>query len=370
MSTAVDELNEQLFLSLEASPPDLDLETLSTRSFLYTFCGIEDYTPTFPSESFSLVSDWSLAFLNTENSFAKSTGPDVAPTKRKLELEEADSDAELRRTRTRTSSGTGVLPSFNCLSNLDFRAHRAFREYRISRGYDRALGNSKTLRTRSVTVSSVSSIADVARRVTDRRRTFTTQDASVFSGPNYSPAVFDTENSPVARAHEDTPEVIPKSPSKLSGLSNRDVNVSKLPASLPSDLFSFTSASDREASLDSPLLQLLAEFNSSSNAIPDHSPPPLDTTSLSSSSFSDNFSPKHAIKVSESNEHTVRSPSKSPGPFSSPLSSLTSSPCSSVSTIRIRVSSSDSDDEENLLDHTPSSPLAPYTTRRNSNCLG
>ncbi|KAL0061529.1 hypothetical protein AAF712_011672 [Marasmius tenuissimus] len=319
MSTTVDELNEQLFRSLEASPPDLDLETLSTRSFLYTFCGIEDYTPTFPSESLSLVSDWSLAFLNTENPFARSTGPDIAPTKRKFELEEADFDAELRRTRTRTSSGTGILPSFNCLSNLDFRAHRAFREYRSSRGYDGALGNNKTLRSRSVTVSS---IADVARRVTDRRRIFTTQDASVFSGPNYSPAVFDTENSPAAHAHKDTPEVIPKSPSKLSGLSNCDINVSKSSAPSPSNLFSFTPASDREASLDSPLLQLLAEFNSSSNAIPDHSPPsPLDTRSLSGSSFSDTLSSKHSIEVPELQEHTVRSPSKSRTILESPFKS-------------------------------------------------
>ena len=154
MSTAVDELNEQFLQSIEVLPSEFDLEALSSRSFLYSFCGREDYPPgptliPFDAELFpgSDFLTWA-----TGNPFASLPGMG-APTvskKRKVYLDEAELDI---RTRARTSSGSeaGVLPSFNCLSNLDLRAQRAFREYRISRGYD----NSKTRRNRSLTASSI-----------------------------------------------------------------------------------------------------------------------------------------------------------------------------------------------------------------------
>ncbi|KAL0571716.1 hypothetical protein V5O48_010240 [Marasmius crinis-equi] len=347
MATDIDELNEQIFQSFENDPFEIDVEILSDRSFYYSFCGgIElQYSPTWPAEPFLGSVDLSLEPFIIEDPFSHGTN---TTGKRKLELEDVE-ELEMvhRRTRTRTSSSNGLLPSYNCLANLDLRAHRAFQAYRDGEGR-KAASRARNRRARSLTTSLKGS--------DESNHTILTPSVhSQASGFIYSPAISEIENAKTNKGKaKDTAKSKPSSPTKPSGLSNRNINVAQSTPSSSLDLFS----TNDPVSLPTPLVQLLSDYNFSTAK---HGRAFTTPSSFSSTTFS---TPSTSEPSTCSNSNASWSSS-----IRSTTPTLYSSSQGSAVTVRITSSNSD-EDLQNYLFQAPSSPLARFSTRRNWSCLG
>ncbi|KAF9257065.1 hypothetical protein L218DRAFT_1081076 [Marasmius fiardii PR-910] len=373
----INELNDELIKSFEADHSHVDLDALFHRSFCYSFCGAEEYSlPWLSAEDFpTALSGFLDDVKNVDNVLEN-------PRKRKLG-EDHWEDESFHHARTRTSNSNGLLPSFNCFSNMDLRARRVFQAYRNEHS-TQAINRDKSFNAHS-------------RRQTEPVGTHLKTDVNDEEG--FSPCIAryksksKVQNTPeitalkIDRRHTTKPIPI------KAGLAARNMNVVDLLTSCTHPLLS------NNTSVPLPLDDTDCQAYSDSGIqflpiLPDFSLAHLGSSGSHSTAFEDFFMPTESPMMVASTSSTTSTLKKSPSrhrrartatgtaPFSvlsfavdppglskvaseshASLSSFTSSVSSEED---IRVAGSHSEDEQDL---ASSSPLARFSKRPKSICF-
>ncbi|KAG7099940.1 hypothetical protein E1B28_001733 [Marasmius oreades] len=367
--TDINELNNELINSLEAPHSDVDLDALFYRSFCFSFCGTEEHSlPWSLGEVFGFPTE-----LAEFNDFKLNDDTSEIPRKRKHEGGDRE-DEPLCGGRTRISNGDGLLPSLNCLSNVDLQAQRVFEAYQNE--------HKCRLKSRDRKVSTHArwQSEPIAAKIDAHNKREVFSPCITLPKSAGSPSTSGISVPTVKRYHDNT-KSIPNSPSRAR-LTPRDMNIedSLVPytqQSLPSTLQSSISPLLNETedyglgiSFSPTLLDFgLGYSGSLSDTFQDHPLPTQSSTEPSSTSkvlaiSTPKERPPRRRRSRTVLEELPRFISTFPADLTRPVepilecrltaSSLTSSHDSDGE----NVTDSCSEDEEHL---TPSSPLARFS---------